>query len=215
MLCSLLCCSLYPGKSFELDVPALSTNQFIAQQNPNTITPDDAFSTLSSINSLGNKSPVVVNPTSPEIYDERMEGTCSSTDIFSQIGNLVKPNQTSINKQLPSTTSNRKDDFSLPISPVKTNNSLKRSEEASSIISAFPLLDFMRSSVLMFPLESDSLKPTDISYHNVGKDDISPNKMKVTGDCSSIFTTEDIGPNNCNLYSLNINGDAIKYNNQS
>merc|ERR1712223_1551091 len=132
--------------------------------------------------------------------------TISSSDIFSQIGNLVKANQKSAKEQLPKLTMN---EF-IPTyeSKTKGNNTLKRSQEASSIISAFPLLDFMQSPHLMLPLQSDNLKKINEVSKN---DDILEQKIDIVRKDSgtTVFTTTDMVSNKYNLYELNADGNAI------
>ena len=157
------------------------------------------------------------NVLSPEVTERGMEHSSSSTDIFSQIGSLVQSTHTSIDKQLSSDNLNIKDNgmgIETPMSPQKRHNSLKKSEEASSIISAFPLLDFMRSPVLMFPDRLDSYKCKEIPFGNDTRDNVSSHQMKPTGDFSSIFASDDAGTNNIKSHGRNINDNAIKTNTQ-
>ena len=140
----------------------------------------------------------------------------SSSDIFSQIGNLVRENRKIANEQLPhSTTNDGTRDKSIPTSESKTKGSTiqKRSQEASSIISAFPLLDFMQSPHLMIPLQSDNSKTKNGFSNNYTSktDETIDQKMKIVRKDSgaTVFTTTDMVSNNYDLYELNIDGNAI------
>ena len=107
----------------------------------------------------------------------------SSSDIFSQIGSLVRTTQSSINQQLPNLTTTEKapnKSIPSPESTTKGSNTLKRSQEASDIISAFPLLDFMQSSHLMIPLQSQNFKMNNsIPNTDVTKDENSEPEMNI------------------------------------
>ena len=152
------------------------------------------------------------------VQNNQGEDKCrsSSSDIFSQIGNLVRENQKIVNEQLPhSTTNDGTRDTSIPTSELKTKGSTiqKRSHEASSIISAFPLLDFMQSPHLMLPIQSDNFKTKNGFSNNdtSNTDETIDQKMKIVRKDSgaTVFTTTDMVSNNYNLYELNIDGNAI------
>ena len=158
-----------------------------------------------------------------------MEGTCtavqnapkdekdisSSSDIFSQIGNLVRTTQMSVNQQLPNLATTEKAPNKSILSSesiTKGSNTLKRSQEASNIISAFPLLDFMQSPHLMIPLQSESFKINNsIPTTEITKDESLEHKMNIVrkDSGSTVFTTTDMVSNNYNLYDLNVDGNAI------
>ena len=139
----------------------------------------------------------------------------SSSDIFSQIGSLVRTTQSSINQQLPNLTTTEKapnKSIPSPESTTKGSNTLKRSQEASDIISAFPLLDFMQSSHLMIPLQSQNFKMNNsIPNTDVTKDENSEPEMNIVrkDSGSTVFITTDMVSNNYNLYELNVDGNAI------
>ena len=179
---------LFIGKASGISI--LSTNQLIAQPNSNAITSD--------------------NPTLSETKKEQEKYISSSSDIFSQINNLVRSNQASVNEpQLSNSTSNEKShnrDVTSSTPEGKVEGTCSRSKEASSIISAFPLLDFMRSPLLMIPAKSDNLKSNHIFLNNVSKDKSENDKVR---DTNSIFTQDDVESNNCSLYDMNINGNVI------
>lgn len=202
----------FSGKCYAPGVSILSTKQPIAQQNATSmISTNTTLSMLASPNGLQSNSipmdTIVFSGTNEE-KDRNISS--SSCDIFSQIGNLVRSNEIPENEQLPSTMTNKSGDPNkneiLPTSPEKVN----RSKEASSIISAFPLLDFMRSPILLTPLKTDkNFNTSNISNHEITKDDNFLHQMNMEHNIStSIFTTDDIGPKNCNLYTLNINGNS-------
>merc|ERR1711994_288484 len=181
----------------------LLTNDYVAQSESSI-----EFSNLASSashNSSEHTSNAVDYFTAVQSTQETND-TISSSDIFSQIGNLVKANQKTANEQLPKPTMN---EF-IPTyeSKTKGNTTLKRSQEASSIISAFPLLDFMQSPHLMLPLQSDNLKTiNEVSKH----DDTLDQKIDIVRKDSgtTVFTTTDMVSNKYNFYELNADGNAI------
>lgn len=160
---------------------APSTNQFSAQQDSNLTTPDNVSSSSSST-SFDNKSSVfVVNSESsiPEVGAGVKEETCASSDIFGQIGNLVKCNQRHINKQLSNGLSGIENEHKSPIRPEKIM-------DTSAFVSAFPLLDFMRSPVLMFSMKPDNVGINSGCYINsFTKGDASLSQTKGTHDSTS------------------------------
>merc|ERR1711994_550536 len=173
----------------------LLTNDYVAQSKSSM-----EFSNLAS-SASHNSSEYTSNSVDyfTAVQDtQETNDTISQSDIFSQIGNLVKTNQKSANEQLPKATMN---EF-IPTyeSKTKGNTTMKRSQEASSIISAFPLLDFMQSPHLMLPLQSDNLK----TINEVSKnDDILEQKIDIARKDSgtTVFTTTDMVSNNYSCMS--------------
>ena len=196
-------CIFLSGIILGTDPSGSSTNDYVAQSKSSM-----EFSTLAS-SASHNSSEYTSNSVDyfTAVQDtQETNDTVSSSDIFSQIGNLVKANQKSANEQLPKETMNE----SIPTyeSKTKGNNTMKRSQEASSIISAFPLLDFMQSPHLMLPLQSDNLK----TINEVSKnDDTLEQKIDIARKDSgtTVFTTTDMVSNKYSLYELNADGNAI------
>ena len=174
------------------------------------ISTNTTLSMLASPNGLQSNSIPMDNIVFSGTNEEKDGNISSSCDIFSQIGNLVRSNEIPENEQLPCTMNNHSGDPNKnKISPTSQTR-VNRSKEASSIISAFPLLDFMRSPILLTPPKTDNnFNTSNISNHEITKDDNFLHKMNMEHNIStSIFTTDDIGPNTCNLYTLNINGNS-------
>ena len=157
-------------KPLESNLSIPTTNQSIAQQDSKLTTVDN-FSSSSST-SFDDKTPVfVVNSATslPEAGACLEEESGASSDIFSQIGNLVKSNKASTNKQLPNGLTDAKTEHKLNPLPLSVGNSPIRPEkviDASTLVSAFPLLDFMRSPTLLFPVKSDSIEVHTDCYSN-------------------------------------------------
>ena len=199
----------FSGKCQEPGISILSTKQPIAQQNSaRMITTNTTSSTLASPNGLQSNSMPIDNLVCSGTNEEKHKNISSSCDIFSQIGNLVRSNEIPENEQLPCTRTNNSGHPNQ--NEISSQTKVNRSKEASSIISAFPLLDFMRSPILMTPLKTEkNFHASNISNHKIAKDDNFLHTMNLEHNIStSTFTTDDIGPTNCNLYTLNINGNS-------
>jgi hypothetical protein len=197
----------FSGKCHEPGISILSTKQPIAQQNSAGMK-NTTLSTLASPNGLQSHSMTIDNLVCSGTNEEKDKNISSSCDIFSQIGNLVRSNEIPENEQLPCTRTNNSGHPNQ--NEISSQTKVNRSKEASSIISAFPLLDFMRSPILMTPLKTEkNFHASNISNHKIAKDDNFLHTMNLEHNIStSTFTTDDIGPTNCNLYTLNINGNS-------
>ena len=93
-----------------------------------------------------------------------------------------------------------------------TKSSLRRSDEASKIISAFPLLDFMRSPILMIPKPSaENLTPTEnFNSNDINSKSVIQQFTDIPHDSNSpIFTTDEITSINSQFYNLKVNGNGI------
>ena len=93
-----------------------------------------------------------------------------------------------------------------------TKSSLRRSDEASKIISAFPLLDFMRSPILMIPKPSaENLTPSEnFSSNDINSKSVIQQFTDIPHDSNSpIFTTDEITSINSQFYNLKVNGNGI------
>ena len=189
----------------------LPTKQPIAQLNStDMISTNLTLSSVASFNVEESNSMPMETFAFEQKNEEKAENTSSSCDIFSQIGNLVRSNQIPEDKQLPYTMGKSDEDTNQNETSPTSTTKLKRSKEASSIISAFPLLDFMRSPVLMTPVKSENhFHHNNISSPSNTKDDYFLHEMKLEHNSStSVFGTNDIAPNNCNLYTLNVTGNS-------
>ena len=182
-----------------------ASTQGISVNNRNSITAEELEQTVDVPTSLTNEviaqtnSKTISNSANLDVSEGLNQRLAPSSDIFNQIGNLVKSNEMCKNEQLPKHPSGLGNETKLAKSPPskmadKYKQSLTRTEEVSNVVSAFPLLDFMRSPVLMFPTKSDDVRNNSTWTHsNERIPNYSPSHAKDSRDTNSIFMMAALG----------------------